>query len=80
MIALYKRTRAEYLYNNRLVKKLAVARCREQWGMHIRKYSVTLPDGITLNGDPLVSEGREDAEKWYNRMYEESEPPDFMIG
>jgi len=80
MIALYKRTEAEYLYNHRLVKKLAIARCKELLGLHIRKYGATLPDGITINGDALVSEGREDAEKWYNRIYEESAPPDMFIG
>jgi len=80
MIALYKRTEAEYLYNNRLVKKLAIARCKEQWGLHIRKYGVTLPDGITINGDPLISEGREDADKWYEEIRKESAPPDFMVG
>jgi len=26
----------------------------------------------------LVSEGREDEEKWYNRMYEESQPNELL--
>jgi hypothetical protein len=80
MVALYIKEKAEYLYNHPLVKKLAVARAKILVGQHIRKYNVTMPDGITINGDAFVSEGREDEEKILERIYSESAPPDFFIG
>jgi len=80
MVALYLRTEAIYLYNNRLVKKLAIARCKELLGRVIRKYAVTMPDGITIDGASLVSEGREDENKWYEEMRSESARGDFFIG
>lgn len=80
MIALYIREKAEYLYNHPLVKKLAIARCMILWGIHLTKYNVTLPDGITINGQDMVSKGERDEEKWFDRLFSESQPPDFFIG
>jgi hypothetical protein len=80
MIGLYMREKAEYLYDHPLVKKLAVARAMIQWGWHLAKYNVTMPDGITFNGQDLVQRGMEQEEKWLSRMEEESAKPDFFIG
>lgn len=80
MLAVYKRTAAEYLYNHRLVKKLCVARAKIQWGIHLTKYGVTLPDGITINGQDLMTQGRDDENKWYEEIRKESAPSEFFCG
>jgi len=80
MLAVYKRTAAEYLYNNRLVKKLCIARAKIQWGIHLTKYGVTLPDGITINGQDMMTQGLDAEEKWYDEIRKESPPNAFFVG
>ena len=79
-VGLYRRMDAEKLYSNHLVKKLAVARAMKLWGLHLGKYQITLPDGITMNGFELMRMGREDEDKYLEWMRKESEPADFFVG
>ena len=79
-IGLYTRAAAEKLYNNHLVKKLAVARAMKLWGLHLGKYQLTLPDGITMNGFEIRNMGVEEEEKILEWMRKESEPIDFFVG
>jgi hypothetical protein len=79
-LALYCRTSAEKLYNHPLVKKLAVARAKIQWGLQIGKFSVTLPDGTTMNGFEIMNRGYEEEEKAFENLKSESQPCDFFIG
>ena len=78
-IAVYRRGESERMYNHPLVKKLAVARAMVQWGRHLTKYGATLPDGLTINGQDLINEGREDEEKYLELMRSEGEPIDFFV-
>lgn len=74
--------RKEYaynLYNNMLVKRLAVARALIMQGRNLNKYSGSLPGGLTINSQALIDEGKAEEEKWLERMWEESEQPDFHI-
>lgn len=80
MIALYRRENVENVYNHPLVRKLAVARAKIQWGIHLTKYNVTLPDGLTINGRDLISDGKEEEEKWFDRLTSEGQPVDIFIG
>lgn len=80
MVALYRREQVEYVYNHPLVRKLAVARAKIQWGLHLSKYNVTLPDGLTINGRDLISDGQAEEEKWFDRIISESSPIDFFVG
>lgn len=79
-IGLYRKADMEQLYNHPLVKKLAVARARVQWGMSLAKYTITLPDGSTMNGMEIANRGFEEEEKWYEEIRAESEPIDFFVG
>jgi len=79
-VGLYRRADAEKLYNHPLVKKLAVARTMVQWGRHLGKYQITLPDGITMNGFELMNKGYEEEDKYLEWMRKESEPADFFVG
>jgi len=80
VLSLYIREKAEYLYNHTLVKKLAVARAKKIWGRSLLKYSLVLPDGISLNGNQIYEEGKQDEDFWFNRLSEESEGIDFFVG
>ncbi len=79
ILAVYRRENAINLYNHPLVKKLALARCKIQWGRHLNKYGGTLPDGLTINGDAFIQEGRTDEEKYLEWFRDESEPVDFFV-
>lgn len=79
VLAVYKKETAQYLYNHSFVKKLAVARTKKLWGLHLSKYGATLPDGLTINGDSIWQEGVQEEEKWYEEMRLNSEPIDFWI-
>ncbi len=79
-LKLYRTTETTRLYNHPLVKKLAVARAQVLWGKQLGKYTVTMPDGSTMNGFEIMRDGKEDAEKWYEEMRNESEPIDFFVG
>ena len=49
------------LYNDLWLKEYAVALTRCQWGRNLTKFNqVNLPGGITMNGDQILSIGRED--------------------
>ena len=77
-LSIYRRAEAERLYNHPLVKKLAVARAKVQWGIHLTKYGATMPDGISINGQDMMSQGREDEDKYLEQMRKESDPIDFF--
>jgi hypothetical protein len=79
-LKLYCRADAEKLYNHSLVKKLAVARAKIQWGLQLGKYTITLPDGSTMNGFEIMNRGYEDEEIAFQRISDESEPIDFFVG
>jgi len=79
VLILWRREYAYNLYNNPLVKKLAIARAKKRWGWNLNKYNGSLPDGLTINSQAIIDEGKEEEEKWLERMWEESQPPDFIV-
>jgi len=79
VLEIYRKEYAHFLYNHPLVRKLAVARCKKRWGWNLNKYSGALPDGLTINAAEIVAEGKEEEDKWLERMWEESQPPDFIV-
>ncbi len=80
LLQVYKKETALNLYNHHLVKKLSVARAMKQWGLHLTKYTMTLPGGGTINGEAILSQGKEDEVIWLKAMEDESEPIDFFVG
>jgi hypothetical protein len=79
-LKVYRKSDTEKLYNNPLLKKIAVARAKVQWGLQIGKYTMTMPDGSSMNGFDIMNKGYEDEEKWFDEMRLESEPCDFFVG
>jgi hypothetical protein len=79
VLILWRKEYAHFLYNNPLVKKLAVARAKIRWGWNLNKYTGTMPDGLTINSQAIIDEGKAEEEEWLQRIYDESEPPDFIV-
>jgi len=78
-LVVYRRNLATDLFNDELVRKLAVARAKIQWGRNISKYEGTMPDGLSINGSAILSEGQAEEERYLGWMRSESSPPDFYI-
>lgn len=86
LLKVYKREAAENLYNHVLVKKIAIAKAKQVWGIALSKLGdMTLPGGGSYKSfaDRIWSEGREEEETYTKRLQPfdgESEPVGFMIG
>lgn len=70
------------IYNDRMLKKLATAYIKKQWGANMSKFAgMQLPGGITMNGIQIfqdaVAEIKE-LEDLIRDTYEE--PPQFILG
>jgi hypothetical protein len=79
VLGVYRRVDAMYLYNHPIIKKLCVARTKKVWGSILSKFSGSLPDGLTINGEAIHSEGVAEEEKWLEEMRLESQPNDFFM-
>ena len=79
LLTVYRKESAENLYNDDIVKRLAVAKAMVQWGRNLGKYEMTMPSGGTIKGSEILSEGKELLEKIMEDMRMESEPLGFWI-
>ena len=70
------------VYNDMFLKKYATALIKQQWGSNLKKFAgVTLPGGITLDGQTIFSEATEEIIKIEEEMSLKYElPPDGYIG
>ena len=70
------------VYNDMFLKKYATALIKQQWGSNLKKFrGVTLPGGITLDGQTIFSEATEEINKIEEEMNMKYElPPDGFIG
>lgn len=70
------------VYNDRMLKKLATAYIKKQWGNNMKKFGgMQLPGGITMNGQQIYEEAVaeiKEIEDLIRDTYEE--PPQFLIG
>lgn len=80
MIRVWKRSDVQYMYDHPIVKKLMVARALMQWGLHLGKYTVTMPGGGTANGDLIYSRGEIQEEKALESLKSEGQYPQFWCG
>lgn len=79
LLQVYKKETAQNLYNDDLVKRIAVAEAKIQWGNNLNKYNMNLPHGGTINGESILQQGKEEKEKVMEDMFQESEPLPFYI-
>jgi hypothetical protein len=70
------------VYNDRMLKKLATAYIKKQWGNNMKKFAgMQLPGGITMNGQQIYEEAVteiKELEDLIRDTYEE--PPQFLMG
>jgi len=70
------------VWNDRMLKKLATAYVKKQWGNNMKKFGgMQLPGGITMNGQQIYEEAMADIaqiEQNIRDTYEQ--PPAFLVG
>lgn len=70
------------VWNDRMLKKLATAYVKKQWGTNMKKYDkMQLPGGVTMNGQQIYEEAVNDisaVEQEIRNTYEA--PPGFLVG
>lgn len=70
------------LWNDMWLKEFSTALVKAQWGRNLIKYNqVSLPGGITLNGDRILSDAQKELETLKQRFAMDwSDPPLDMVG
>lgn len=70
------------VWNDRMLKKLATAYVKKQWGSNMKKYQgVQLVGGVTMNGQSIFEEAVteiKEIEDQIRNTYEQ--PPGFLVG
>lgn len=70
------------VYNDRMLKKLATAYIKRQWGTNMKKFQgMQLPGGVMMNGQQIYDEAvQEITELEQNIRDTFEEPPQFILG
>jgi hypothetical protein len=70
------------VYNDRMLKKLATAYIKKQWGTNMKKFGgMQLPGGVVMNGQQVYDEAMveiKDTEDNIRNAFES--PPGFLVG
>src|SRR5574343_1463009 len=80
LLEVFKREDSTLLFNHILFRRLVVARAKKLWGLHLKKYALTLPGGGTINGSEIYSDGVTDEEKAFEAIQKEAAPAMFFVG
>lgn len=80
LLEVFKREDSALLYNHILFRRLVVARAKKLWGLHLKKYSLTLPGGGSINGSEIYSDGVTEEEKAFEAVQKEAAPAMFFVG
>lgn len=70
------------VYNDRMLKKLATAYIKKQWGNNLKKFAgMQLPGGIQLNGQQIYNEAVNEIQQLEQEIRATYEaPPNFIMG
>lgn len=70
------------IWNDRMLKKLATAYIKKQWGSNLKLHSgIVLPGGITIQGQQIYDEAMEEIEKIEDQIRDiYQEPAGFFVG
>ena len=79
LVNVYRKTSALTLYNNFLVRELAVAYTMKIWGRNLKKTVIQLPGGGSVNGDSIFQDAKEDIERIIEDIKGETEQGEFWI-
>ena len=69
------------IYEDRWLRKYAIALIKKIWGGNLRKYQgMPLPGGVTFNGQQIYNEAAEEIKELENEALVNSAPLEFMVG
>lgn len=69
------------LWNERLFKEYTTALFKRQWGSNLSKYQgITLPGGITLDGQRILDEGKQEMEQIEEQIMNQLSPLEWYMG
>lgn len=72
---------APRMYNESWLKHYTTALIKKQWASNLKKFSgMSLPGGVTIDGDKLYQEAKDEIEKLEQDMISKSAPLEFMMG
>ena len=70
------------VWNDRMLKKLATAYVKKQWGNNMKKFGgMQLPGGVTMNGQQIFDEATKEIAEVEQNIHDYYEaPPGFLVG
>jgi hypothetical protein len=70
------------MFDDRMLKKLATAYIKKQWGSNMKLHSgIMLPGGITINGQQIYDEAMQEVENIENQIRDTYQDPcGFLVG
>jgi hypothetical protein len=69
------------MYGDIWLKHYTTALIKKQWATNLKKFSgMSLPGGVTIDGDRLYQEAKDEIEKLEQDMISRSAPLEFMMG
>ena len=80
LLQVFRRETTEMFFNHILFRRLVVARAKKLWGLHLKKYALTLPGGGSINGSEIYSDGVAEEEKAFEAVQKEAAPAMFWVG
>lgn len=74
-------TTAPRMYNESWLKHYTTALIKKQWATNLKKFSgMQLPGGVTIDGDKLYQEAKDEIEKLETDLRDKAAPLEFMMG
>ena len=80
LLTLYRKEQEQFLLDNSLFQELFLARVKRLWGFILSKSTIQMPGGGTINGQNILTEGKEDEAQIMEQIKGESQPIDPLIG
>lgn len=80
IIALYIREEEQFLFDNPLYRNFVVAKAGVLWGKVLTKVTGAMPDGLTMNGEGILSMYKEELATALEDVKSQSQPLDFFVG
>jgi hypothetical protein len=69
------------MYNESWLKHYVTALFKVQWGTNLKKFQgLQLPGGVTIDGDKLYDEGKQEVEALEQELLTKSAPLEFFMG
>lgn len=74
-------TESPKVYNEQWLKHYTSALFKKQWASNIKKFSgMQLPGGVSMDGDALYREAKEELDQLEKDLIDKSAPLDFFLG